>query len=140
MKSFLFFYFLIMSGSVLAAENIIETDRYTIIKIAPSKVQLSPLEVVVDVAFPQQIITIEGAVNYLLDESGFELISKDLRTKELSIMLTNRLPVVHRDLTPMMLKDALGVLLGKHFRLINDPLRRKVSFVLREEYKGLVGE
>jgi type IV pili sensor histidine kinase/response regulator len=87
-----------------------------------------------------QVLTIENAIHYLLEESGFELIQKELRPKEMSIMLANRLPSVHRDLTPMMLKDALNVLLGKHFRLINDPLRRKVSFVLLPEYKGLISE
>jgi len=131
---------LFMASPGYASDNFVQTDRYTKIKIAPKAEQLAPLDVVVDVKFPMQIITIENAIHYLLEESGFELIQKELRPKEMSIMLANRLPAVHRDLTPMMLKDALNVLLGKHFRLIYDPLRRKVSFVLLQEYKGLVSE
>jgi type IV pili sensor histidine kinase/response regulator len=108
--------------------------------IAPNNDQLSPLEIIVDVEFPMYISDIEGAIHYVLDGSGFELISKELRPKEMNIMLANRLPLVHRDLTPMMLKDALNVLVGKHFRLINDPLRRRVSFILLDKYKGLIDE
>lgn len=118
----------------------IQTDRYTVVKLLPTESQLDPLAAVVQVRFPGQILNTEQAIHYVLDESGYELVSSDVWTPEMKIMLSNVLPVVQRDLsdTPMTVVNVLEVLAGQAFRVVRDPLRRKVSFELNPEYRGLI--
>ena len=77
----------------------------------------------------------------MLDDCGESLVDYELWSPAMNIMLDNPISIVHRDMsnTPMTLRDVLGVLAGEAFRVVQDPLRRKVSFVLKDEYRGLVG-
>ena len=68
------------------------------------------------------------------------LVPESLWTEEVQIMMSNRLAEIHRDLshTPLSIVDILRVLAGRHFDVVKDPLRRKINFVLRAEYRGLI--
>ena len=131
--------FLIGSFSAKCAEHVV-TDRYTVVRLAPEKYQVEPLTAVIQVKFPGQILSAEQAVHYILDESGYELVERSIWTPEMVIMLGNNLPLVQRDLTktPMTVIDVLGVIAGPAFNVIRDPLRRKISFELKAEYRGLI--
>lgn len=118
----------------------IKTDRYTLVKLAPSVSLVEPLKTVVQIKFPGAVVTVGDAINYMLDESGYRVVDKGARTVEMEIMLSNALPAVQRDLTksPMTIKSVLEVLAGPAFRVVQDPLRRLVTFELKNEYRGLI--
>lgn len=118
----------------------LQTDRYTAIFLKPSMGQINPLEDIVQIRFPVTTITLYDAVAYALDGSGYSLVSEKLWTEEMKIMLNSKLPVVQRDLVknPMTLFNVIEVLAGKPFKVVTDPLRRRLSFELKDEYRGLI--
>jgi len=105
-----------------------------------TRAQMEPLDVVVQLKFPVNILRTEDAMNYILDDSGYSLIDPKLWTEEMQIMMNNTIAAIHRDMTatPMSVINMLGVLAGSHFRIVKDPLRRKINFVLEKEYRGLI--
>ncbi len=131
----------VFSLQAVAGETV-KIDRYTSIRLGASDTQRDPLKSVVQLQFPSVILNTEQAINYALDDSGYSVIEEALWSPEMKIMMANSLSIVHRDMTdtPMSLREILVVLAGTHFRLVQDPLRRKVSFVLLDEYRGLIGE
>ncbi len=131
---------LFISGAALSAEAL-EVDRYTSIKRGATQTQLDPLTAVVQLQFPGLIQTTEQAINYALEDSGYKVVEEALWTPAMRIMMSNPLSIVHRDMseTPMDLRELLSVLAGEPFRVIQDPLRRKVSFVLKQQYQPLIG-
>lgn len=134
------FFVLFLCGHAVGDSGELQTDRYTVVKLLPTKTQLEPLSAIVQVKFPGQVLTTEAAVHYVLDESGYELVGQEVWTPEMKIMLASGLPVVQRDLseTPMSVLNVLEVLAGPAFRVVRDPLRRKVSFEINAEYRGLI--
>ncbi len=131
----------VFSLQAVAGETV-KIDRYTSIRLGASDTQRDPLKSVVQLQFPSVILNTEQAINYALDDSGYSVIEEALWSPEMKIMMANSLSIVHRDMTdtPMSLREILVVLAGTNFRLVQDPLRRKVSFVLLDEYRGLIGE
>ncbi len=119
---------------------VIKTDRYTVVQLAPSTALMEPLTAVVQLKFPGQVLTIQDAVNYVLDESGYGLIDKINWSPEMEIMLSRNLPVVQRDFSksPMSIMSVLEVLAGPAFNVVQDPLRRLVIFELKPQYRGLI--
>jgi len=137
------FMLLALCGTAHASEdanNYLSTDRYTKLKLQATRAQMEPLDVVVQLKFPVNILRTEDAMNYILDDSGYSLIDPKLWTEEMQIMMNNTIAAIHRDMTatPMSVINMLGVLAGSHFRIVKDPLRRKINFVLEKEYRGLI--
>lgn len=122
-------------------QSTVQVDRYTSVRLGATEVQRDPLKAVVQLRFPAVVLNTRQAIDYVLDDSGYSLVDYELWSPAMNIMLDNPISIVHRDMsnTPMTLRDVLGVLSGEAFRVVQDPLRRKVSFVLKDEYRGLVG-
>jgi len=134
--------FLLTLLSVQAfGQSTVQVDRYTSVRLGATEVQRDPLKAVVQLRFPAVVLNTRQAIDYVLDDSGYSLVDYELWSPAMNIMLDNPISIVHRDMsnTPMTLRDVLGVLSGEAFRVVQDPLRRKVSFVLKDEYRGLVG-
>ena len=134
--------FLLTLLSVQAfGQSTVQVDRYTSVRLGATEVQRDPLKAVVQLRFPAVVLNTRQAIDYVLDDSGYSLVDYELWSPAMNIMLDNPISIVHRDMsnTPMTLRDVLGVLAGEAFRVVQDPLRRKVSFVLKDEYRGLVG-
>lgn len=119
----------------LAFESVTPVSRYLTINNKPRPEQINLLTQVVQVKFPQNIQTIGMAVSYLLRFSGYSLISKKKMSPALLTMLSKPLPVVDRELGPVSLKDALMVLGGESFTLVQDPLNREINFLLKPGYQ-----
>ena len=122
-------------------QSTVQVDRYTAVRLGATEVQRDPLKAVVQLRFPAVVLDTRQAIDYVLDDSGYSLVDYELWSPAMNIMLDNPISIVHRDMsnTPMTLRDVLGALSGEAFRVVQDPLRRKVSFVLKDEYRGLVG-
>jgi len=110
-------------------QNYIETGRYSVVANEPHKAQMNPLKVVVNTRLPTTVETVEQAVNFLLDRSGYNLADYSVLTPEARILLGHQLPAIHRQLGPITLDKALQTLAGDAFHLVVDPINRKVAFV-----------
>ena len=126
--------------SVLAKGNINQIGRYTTQYNAPTAVQEDPLLAVMSVRFPNNITTIEEAMQYLLHFSGYTLRIDKQQCGADCQMLKKTLPLVNRQFDHMRLKDALSMLAGHTvFDLVQDPLHRQVYFKLKAQAKQHFG-
>ena len=124
--------------SMSSSAQMIEIDRYTLMSPEPQAEELDPLSVNVELAFPPNIITVEDAVVFVLENSGWVLAVNESSDNSLSLTLDRPLPKVHRRLSFMPLRSVLQVLVGQYYVPVEDPLRRIYTFDLKDEYMGLV--
>ena len=80
--------------------------------------------------------TVGEALSHLLERSGYRLASLEASDPALPLLLKNPLPMVHRVLGPVTLRNALNMLAGSVWNLVIDPVNRIVSFELLDEYKN----
>ena len=113
----------------------ISTGRYSRVANVAEEGQRDPLRVVINVRIPAEIETVGGAVDYLLNRSGFRLADDAVLTKEAKILLAHPLPQVHRKIGPMTLDEALQMFAGDAFQLVVDPVHRKVAYVLADDLR-----
>lgn len=119
----------------LATMNTTQISRYMSVKNQAQSEQINLMSQIIQVRFPQNIQTIESAVNYLLKFSGYTLVDNKNIDPALRIVLSKPLPIVDRILGPLSLRDGLSILVGKEFILINDPINREINFKLKPEYR-----
>lgn len=105
-----------------------QVGRYSLWQVAPTEGQAEPLAVMVAVRFPKPVQTVGDAVHHLLDDSGYRLAGTPGSASHL--LLAQPLPGVHRALGPLRLDQALQTLAGPVFRLVQDPLHRRIAFEL----------
>ncbi|MES9958703.1 MAG: hypothetical protein ABW086_16795, partial [Sedimenticola sp.] len=67
-------------------------------------------------------------VRYLLQRSGYRLAATESTAPETLALFALPLPVVHRHLGPMTLREALETLAGPAFHLVQDPVHRLITF------------
>ncbi|MBZ0070650.1 MAG: pili assembly chaperone [Gammaproteobacteria bacterium] len=108
----------------------IQVGRYSLLAATPTDAQANLLATTITVSFPARIVTVGEAVQYLLQRSGYRLVTGPATGPETADLLTLPLPAVHRRLGPVSLTQALETLVGPAFRLIHDPVHRLVSFEL----------
>ena len=119
----------------MANKNVyIQTARYSYEKIVAKEDQRDLLSVIVQLQFPQDIINVGNALNYLLIPSGYTLENPKLSDKSQYFLYGLSLPEIHRELGPITLKDALTLLGNRGFDLVINPVRRTVGFRLNTEY------
>lgn len=129
---------LIIAGSRAAWSEPVRTGRYTSVSTDPTEAQQDPLDVVITTHLPAHFKTVQEALAFLLERSGYRLaphIAFDPATAQL---LALPLPEVHRQLGPLRLQAALETLAGQAYVLVVDPVHRLVSFELRPAYRPLV--
>jgi len=116
----------------------IVTGRYSRVTNAPAVEQAHPLQVVVATRIPSDVTTVGGAVEFLLARSGYRLADQLVLSPDAKRLLAYPLPETHRKIGPMTLDQALMMLGGEGYRLVVDPISRKIAYVidtsfLREE-------
>lgn len=134
----------LLASSVVMAElpnsevpkEYVQTGRYTNIVNEPVAAQQNPLRVIIDTRLPQEVITVEDAVHFLLARSGYHLADDRVLTREAQILMNHELPMVQRKIGPMTLDRALGLLGGDAFELVIDPINRKVAYVASRDVIG----
>jgi conjugative transfer region protein (TIGR03748 family) len=128
---------IIFSKLCFADESSSQIGRYLTLSNKPKFSQIELLSQIIQVRFPQNIQTINTAMNYILRFSGYELASQNNMGNEIKIMLNKPLPIVDRELGPMSIKDGLLVLAGPAFYLIEDPVNRLVIFRIKPNFQKL---
>lgn len=115
--------------------EVVRYDRYTLVSTRPADAQLDPLNQVVDITMPAQLVrTVGEGFRYLLLESGYSLCSAT--TAAFSELLSRPLPAVQRTIGPLKLSEALQVVAGPAWRLKVDEVNREVCFELRDQYRS----
>ncbi|MBL4704087.1 MAG: hypothetical protein JKY54_06175 [Flavobacteriales bacterium] len=117
-----------------------QVSRYVETKMVAKPSQLNPLDGVIRIKFPFTVSTVKDAIDYVLDDSGYEIVHEQFWTPEMKIILAAKIAHTQRDLslTPLKISDVINVVVGDAFYVVSDPLRRKVSVVLKDEYRGLI--
>lgn len=113
--------------------KVVRYDRYLLINTYPTLAQRDPLEQMIDIHIPasQQSI-VSDAMRYILQSSGYSLCKT---TPSNQVLYNQKLPVVHHQLGPMRLKQALQVLAGVAWQLEIDVVQRIVCHSLRAGYQ-----
>ena len=77
MRKIVLIIFMICSISVLAGNE--QIGRYMTVANKPSNAQVNLMQQTLQVHFPTNVQTVGDAINYLLANSGYELVNKDKR-------------------------------------------------------------
>lgn len=116
------------------AENVASINRYMSVDLNVKPGQMNLLTQTVQTHFAPQVETVGEALTLLLHSSGYDLIAQSERCLALQHTLTKPLPAIDRTLGPLTLRDALMVLVGPAFSLVDDPLNRTVNFIVKPDY------
>ena len=134
MRGPLFACCLVLPGIGLAAEGPVPIARYAYLMPGSSHAQRHPLQVTLtQIRFPQEIATVGDALDHLLARSGYRL-DEQRSSWAKTILMPQPLPEIHRDLGPIHLSEALGVLAGSAWRLKVNPLYRTLVIQPTEEW------
>ncbi len=117
------------------SSNVMVYGRYQTISTKPRADQTDVLAAVIQVHFSPGIRTVNDAIQDLLRYSGYALIDSASQSLELQNTLKKPLPLMHRDLGPLSLKQALSLLVGSSFDLTIDRLNRTVNFTLKPDFE-----
>ena len=115
-------------ASVNLQANDLQVGRYSLITATPTQAQAALLAATITVRFPERIQTVGEAVPYLLQRSGYRLATAESIGPDTAALFALPLPAVHRNLGPMTLRDALEILVGPAFHLVQDPVHRLITF------------
>ncbi|EUL33882.1 integrating conjugative element protein PilL, PFGI-1 class [Enterobacter hormaechei subsp. hoffmannii UCI 50] len=116
--------------------EVVRYDRYTLASTLPVDAQRDPLNQIIDIRMPLQMVnTIGEGMRYVMLESGYSLCSGEPGV--FSELFVKPLPAVQRSIGPVKLGDALQILAGPAWRMRVDDLNREICFVLRDEYRHL---
>ena len=115
-------------ASVNLQANDLQVGRYSLITATPTAAQAALLAATITVRFPERIQTVGEAVPYLLQRSGYRLATTESIGADTAALFALPLPAVHRNLGPMTVRDALAILAGPAFHLVQDPVHRLITF------------
>ncbi len=126
-----------VSFSLAAQENtppstltttVTQIARYSVLPPSTALDQQDLLSVTVPLSVPENIATVGGAVEWVLNTSGYRLVSSDQWSTEVKDLLNLPLPNAQRRFESLSIKDVLALLVGPTFVLVNDPVHHLMSF------------
>ena len=103
----------------------LQVDRYTGYKTSAALEEVNPLLVLTQINFPSAIKTVQEAIDHALQRSGYR-VDWQQSFEAYSIFSGLDIPVVHRKLNLMTLKDAIATLAGEAWQLLVDSVNRKL--------------
>ncbi|EDS3373674.1 hypothetical protein GPQ75_001471 [Salmonella enterica] len=113
--------------------EVTRSGRYTLVSVKSADAQREPLNQLIDITMPGQLVNSVGdGFRYLLFQSGYSLCGR--YGADFAELLKQPLPAVQRKIGPMRLSEALQVVAGPAWRMSVDEVNREVCFVLRDAY------
>lgn len=114
-----------------ASARTISIGRYVAVPEKPRHEQTHLLAQQIQIIFPQNVLTIGEALQFMLQFSGYHLVNTKQLSQATQVMLKQRLPEIDRKLGPVNLLQGLMVLAGPPFIVLVDPVHRLVGFQLK---------
>ncbi|ELQ0085651.1 TcpQ domain-containing protein [Salmonella enterica] len=113
--------------------EVTRSGRYTLVSVKSADAQREPLNQLIDITMPGQLVNSVGdGFRYLLFQSGYSLCGR--YGADFAELLQRPLPAVQRKIGPVRLSEALQVVAGPAWRMSVDEVNREVCFVLRDAY------
>ncbi|EGJ6138328.1 hypothetical protein INB32_000394 [Salmonella enterica] len=113
--------------------EVTRSGRYTLVNVKSADAQREPLNQLIDITMPGQLVNSVGdGFRYLLFQSGYSLCGG--YGADFAELLNRPLPAIQRKIGPMCLSEALQVVAGPAWRMSVDEVNREVCFVLRDAY------
>ena len=126
---------LMLGGTAASyASDVISTGRYARVVNTPEIHQRNPLKVTVQTRIPFDITTVGEAVAFLLHRSGYQLADDTVLSPQAKRLLAFTLPASQRNLGPLTLDQCLMLLGGEGYRLVVDPVNRKIAYVVVTDF------
>lgn len=111
--------------------RVIRYGRYTLVELVPNPAQQDLMQQVIDVTVPSTVhSTVGDALHHVLLRSGYQLCDDSEVAAAFDAL---PLPSAHTHLGPLILRDALLVLVGPAWQLEVDEATRHVCFSPRGE-------
>lgn len=135
--SFIAPWFALFATISVVSEEVPDTipeSRYVSMKIGATADQMNPLNTVLQMDFPESVVSIGQALVYLLKSQGYVLELPETHNQEQYVLLNLPLQYSLRHIGPITLKESLNVLGGEAFDAEINPVTRSVSFRLKTEY------
>ena len=107
----------------------LQVDRYTGYKTSATLEEVNPLLVLTQINFPSAIKTVQEAIDHALQRSGYR-VDWQQSFEAYNIFSGLDVPVVHRKLSLMTLKDVIATLAGEAWQLLVDSVNRKLVIQL----------
>ncbi|EAO5493984.1 TcpQ domain-containing protein [Salmonella enterica subsp. enterica] len=115
--------------------EVTRSGRYTLVNVKSADAQREPLNQLIDITMPGQLVnTVGDGFRYLLFQSGYALCGR--YGADFAELLNRPLPAVQRKIGPVRLSEALQVVAGPAWRMSVDEVNREVCFVLRDAYRA----
>ena len=115
----------------------ITIGRYLSVAAKAQNDQAHLLQQHIQITFPQNILSIQDAMQFILQFSGYRLCDVKNLNASARAMLRQPLPEVDRTLGPMTLEQGLQTLAGNMFYILLDPIHRLIGFQLKPAYRDL---
>lgn len=132
---------LMLCVTTFAVSNVFADDvaisRYLTVPIKPLISQEYLLQQHLQIKFPQSVLTIRQAIDYVLQFSGYRLVANSQMSQQAIVMLDQSLPTIDDTLDPMTLEQILTTLAGDAFAILVDPVHRLIGFKLKSAYQQL---
>ncbi|ECH1594343.1 hypothetical protein FPI43_18515 [Salmonella enterica] len=113
--------------------EVTRSGRYTLVNVKSADAQREPLNQLIDITMPGQLVNSVGdGFRYLLFQSGYSLCGG--YGADFAELLNRPLPAIQRKIGPIRLSEALQVVAGPAWRMSVDEVNREVCFVLRDAY------
>lgn len=120
--------------------NNITIGRYLTVAEKPQQEQQRLLNQQIQIKFPQNILTIKQAVEFVLQYSGYRLTDLQQMNQPARDMLNQPLPIIDKTFGPMTLEQGLITLAGNEFYLLIDPVHRLIGYKIKPAYRCLYKE
>lgn len=115
------------TGATQAGSDVIQVThygRYTLVEVGPTSVQRDLFSQVVESTISDPHATLGDALHKVLQGSGFQLCTNP----DIGALTKIPLPIVHHQLGPITLRDAIETLTGHGWRLMVDESNREICF------------
>ena len=109
----------------------LQVDRYTGYKASATAAEVNPLLVITQINFPSHVITVHDAIEHTLRRSGYR-VDWQQSAEARDVFAELEVPIVHRKLSLMTLKDAIAALTGDAWQLLIDSVNRRLIIQLHD--------
>lgn len=109
--------------------------RYSTARLSSTPDQEDLLQVIIETKIPNNIQTVGGAIQFLLQRSGYQLADPSKQGVNVNQLFKMKLPFSHRKIGPITLKNALLLIAGEAYWMKVDPVHRLIAFDTIKEFK-----